>query len=134
MIDTVNFTEEEKKEYELFLQIKNSAEYGILPLPARWYEKFGVPPVKHMTVREFYESNYTLNCAFASKDLPPLIIDEPLQNGKLVELIKEEPIPITVVETPYDPKVRRTEEEILELVKNKQLTLTEVSHKEEQDV
>lgn len=131
MVDTTHFTEEEKQEYELFLRIKNSPEYGILPLPARWYEKFDIPPLKHNTVKEFVESRYTINCAFAPKDLDPIIIDEPQQNGKVVPLIEEAPIPVHIVETPYEPKVRRTEEEILELVKNKQLTITDACHKEE---
>lgn len=128
MVDTTHFTEEEKQEYELFLKIKNSPEYGILPLPARWYEKFDIPPLKHTSVRDFIESRYTIKCAFAPKDLEPIIIDEPQQNGKVVPFIEEAPIPVEIVETPYDPKVRRTEEEILELVnKKKQLTLQDAS-------
>lgn len=117
MVDITQFTEQEKEEYELYLKIKNSPEFGILPLPARWYEKFDIPPVKHMSVRDFIESRYTLKCAFAPKDLDPIIINEPQQNGKLVKFIEEEPIPVKIVELPYDPNVRRTEEEIVALAK-----------------
>lgn len=117
MVDINSLTDDERKEYELYLRLKESPEFEVLPLPARWYKLFDIPPVKAVSVKDFIESRYTLKCAFAPKDLPPIIIDEPQQNGKLVEILKEEPIDVKVVEVPYDPKAYRTEEEILEMAK-----------------
>lgn len=117
MVDITTLTESERKEYEMYLRMKESPEFEVLPIPARWYSLFNIPPMKAVSVRDFIQSQYTLKCAFAPKDLPPIIITEPLQNGKVVKLLEEEPIEVKVVQLPYDPNVQKTEEEILELAK-----------------
>lgn len=89
-------------EDELFELVKNSPEFDRLPLPSRWFKKYNIPPREAVDTRTFIESGYTLKRQLEEKDLPPIFIDEPQQNGKLVEVPQEDPIKIEVVNRPFD--------------------------------
>jgi hypothetical protein len=94
-------------EDKLFDELKTLPDFGCLPLPARWFKKYNIPPVEICTVKEYLQSNYTVGCMFAPKDLPPIIINEPQRdlsgNIKTVRFIETEPIPVEVVSKPYEP-------------------------------
>jgi hypothetical protein len=77
-------------------------DFDCLPIPASWFKKFNIPPRNPVGVREFIHSNYAMDMAVKPKDLPPLIIDEPQQNGKLVQFVPVEEIPVEVVSRPFE--------------------------------
>lgn len=52
-------------------------------------------------MKEFIASGYTLKCAYAPKDLPPIVIDKPIKDGLLVEVAPPEEIPVEVVSRPF---------------------------------
>lgn len=94
-------------EKELFEELRKLPDFECFPIPVSWHTKYGVTPRSAVNSREFIDSNYTLKCSVAPKDLPILIIREPQQNGKLVnappvEEIKAETIcrEYTLTETP----------------------------------
>jgi hypothetical protein len=94
-------------EKELLDELRKLPDFECFPLPASWYKKYGLTPPGAVNPREYIESNYAIKCSVAPKDLPPLIIREPQQNGKLVdappvEEIKAETLcrPYTLTETP----------------------------------
>ena len=41
---------------------------------------------------------------FAPKDLPPIIIDKPQQDGKLMEFAPPEDVPVEVISRPFELK------------------------------
>jgi hypothetical protein len=86
----------------LYNELKQSPEFDNLPLPARWFKKFNIPPRTLPTTREYLESGYTIKRATEHKDLPPLIIDEPQQNGKLLVAPPVEEIKSEVISRPFD--------------------------------
>ena len=86
----------------LYNELKNCPDFDSLPLPARWFKKYGIPPRTLPTTREFLESNYTMLRATEQKDLPPDIYDEPQQNGKLFTPLPFEDIKVDVISRPFD--------------------------------
>lgn len=102
------FTEQD--EDELYNQLKDLPDFRCLPLPAKWYKKYNIPPLEAGTTKEFLDSAYTVKMMFAPKDLPPIIINEPQKdasgNIKFVKIVEPEPIDIKIVSRPYDPDAK----------------------------
>jgi hypothetical protein len=88
-------------EKALLEELKKLPDFECYVLPARWYKKYGLTPPRAIAPREFIESNYTMKCAIAPKDLPAIYIREPQQGGKLVEPAPPEIVPIEVRSRPY---------------------------------
>jgi hypothetical protein len=109
-------------EDELFEIIKNQPDFDCLPLPARWFKKYNIPPREATGFSEFVNSRYTQRCALAPKDLPPIVLKEPIKdlsgNVRFVTPAPYEPLPIRVVSRPYNiedeerPKVEEFLKEI----------------------
>jgi len=92
----------EKEEVELLYALKQLPDFDCLPLPDSWYDKYKIAKPRAINPREFMESNYAMAIAMAPKDLPPLLIDEPQQNGKLV-VVPDEPMPhVEVRSRPFE--------------------------------
>ena len=89
-------------ERRLYEELKQLPDFDCLPIPASWFKKFNIPPRNPLNPREYIESNYAMKMSFQPKDLPPLIIDEPQQNGKLIEAPPPEDVPMTVVSKPFE--------------------------------
>jgi len=92
-------TDEERKLYEA---MKDLPDFDCFPIPQSWFKKFNIPPRNPVGVREYIHSNYAMAMAVAPKDLPPLIIDEPQQGGKLVEVAPPEEVPVELISKPFD--------------------------------
>ena len=86
----------------LYEEMKNLPDFDCMPIPARWFKKYNIAPRNPPTTREFIESNYTLIKSVEKKDLPPIIIDEPQQNGKLVVPFPPEEIKVDVISRPFE--------------------------------
>lgn len=86
----------------LYNSIKDDPEFENLPIPSHWFKKFNIPPRNPVSVKEYIESNYAMMMSLQKKPLPPLIISEPQQNGKLVQLVEVEPIPVETIVRPYE--------------------------------
>lgn len=82
-------------------ELKKLPDFECYVLPAKWYKQFGLEPPGPAGPREFIDSNYTMQCAVAPKDLPPIVINKPQQDGKLVEMAPPEKIDIEVRSRPY---------------------------------
>lgn len=82
-------------------ELRKLPDFQNYVLPASWYKKFELTPPGPVGPKEFIESNYTMKCAVAPKDLPPIVISKPQQNGKLVEMAPPEKIDIEVRTRPY---------------------------------
>ena len=92
----------EKEEVELLYALKKLPDFDCFPIPDSWYKKYNLAPRGVINPRQFMESNYAMEMAIAPKDLPPLIIDEPQQNGKLV-IVPDEPMPhVEVRSRPFE--------------------------------
>jgi hypothetical protein len=89
-------------EKQMLEELKKLPDFNCFVLPARWYKTFGLTPPGPIGPREFIESNYTMQCAVAPKDLPANYIREPQQNGKLVEMAPPEKIDIEVRNRPFE--------------------------------
>lgn len=89
---------------EMYELLKDLPDFACIPLPAHWYEKFKLKPQVAVTPQEFINSAYTIKCATAPKELPPVIIDEPQRNGMKWDLIEVEPVKVEVVEKPIEKK------------------------------
>ena len=93
-------------EDELLEIIKNQPDFDCLPLPARWFKKYNIPPREATDFSSFIKSNYTARCSYAPKDLPTLVIKEPFKdlsgNVKLVEPAPIEEVEVKVVARPYN--------------------------------
>ena len=92
----------EKEEVELLYALKQLPDFDCFPIPESWFKKYNLAPRGVIAPREFMESNYTMSMAVAPKDLPPLIIDEPQQGGKLVRFVDEPPPPVEVRSRPFE--------------------------------
>lgn len=92
-------TDEERKLYEA---LKELPDFDCFPVPQRWFKAFNLPPRDPVSVREYIHSNYAMEMAVKPKDLPPIIIDEPQQGGKLVEPPPFEDVKVEVVSRPFD--------------------------------
>lgn len=82
-------------------ELRKLPDFSCYVLPATWYKKFGLEPPGPVGPREFIESNYTMKCAIAPKDLPAIVISKPQQDGKLVEMVPPEKIDVEVRSRPY---------------------------------
>lgn len=91
--------EDEKKLLEV---LKGQPDFDCLPIPAYWFKKYGIPAREAVAPREYINSNYAMKKANEPKDLPPLIIDEPQQNGKLVPVAPPEKVDIQLVSRPFE--------------------------------
>lgn len=106
-------------EDELYHIISNQPDFDCLPLPARWFKKYNIPPREANDFSSYVKSNYTMRCAVAPKDLPALLVKEPIKdlsgNVKLVEAAPLEELPIQVISRPYniEDKERPNVEEFL---------------------
>lgn len=89
-------------ERQLYEELRQSPDFHLLPLPQHWYEKFGIPRRTMDTTREFLESGYTMKCMYAQKDLPPLIIDEPIDNGRQPIFHIVEEVPLEIISRPFE--------------------------------
>jgi len=101
----------------LYNEMKDLPDFDCMPIPARWFEKYGIPPRTLPTTREYLESGYTMKRATEKKDLPPLIIDEPQQNGKLVVPPPVEDIKVDVISRPFDWDTKKPFPAILPMLK-----------------
>jgi len=91
----------DKEEFELLCALKQQPDFDCLPLPAYWFEKYKLPPRAAVAPKEYIESNHAMKMAVAPKDLPPIIIDEPQQGGKLVTPAPFESVPIELRSRPF---------------------------------
>lgn len=91
----------EIEEKQLLEELRKLPDFECYVLPANWYKKYGLTPPGPVAPREFMESNYTMKCAVAPKDLPTVYIREPQKNGKLVEMAPPEIVPVEVKSRPY---------------------------------
>lgn len=91
----------DKEEFELLCALKQQPDFDCLPIPAYWFEKYKLTPRAAVGPKEYIESNHAMKMAVAPKDLPPIIIDEPQQGGKLVTPAPFESVPIEVRSRPF---------------------------------
>ena len=92
----------EKEEVELLYALKQLPDFECFPIPESWYKKYKIAPRGVVNPREFMNSNYAMEKSLEYKDLPPLIIDEPQQGGKLVQFIDEAPPPVELRSRPFE--------------------------------
>lgn len=71
------------EERALYAEMKDLPDFLNYPLPQSWYKEFGIPQPTVCSLPDFLKSGYTTRIAFEPKNLPPLIINKPQQNGKL---------------------------------------------------
>ena len=88
----------------LYNAMKDLPDFECWPIPQHWFKKFNIPPRNPISVREYIESGYAMKMAVAPKDLPPIIIDKPQQNGKLVQMVEEPPVPVELISRPFELK------------------------------
>lgn len=91
----------DEEELALLKELQAQPDFECLPLPAYWFKKYNIPPRTAQGPKEYIESNYAMKMAVAPKDLPPLIIDEPQQGGKLVKVHPPDATPIEVKARPF---------------------------------
>jgi hypothetical protein len=86
--------------------IKDLPDVDCFPLPIRFFKKFGIEPRAIETTKEYLASQYTFKKQFEEKDLPPLIIDEPVRdaegNVKLVPVAPPEEVEVTTIQRPFE--------------------------------
>lgn len=87
---------------EMYNAMKDMPDFECMPIPAEWFKKYHIPIREAVAPKEFIESNYTIARAVEVKDLPPIIIDDPQRDGALVEVPKEEEIPVEVICRPFE--------------------------------
>jgi hypothetical protein len=86
---------------ELLALIRQLPDGDCFPLPSIYHEKHQIPFPAVVTPKEFYDSKYTLKCASAKKDLPPIVIDKPIKDGFLFPVPPPEELKIEVQSAPY---------------------------------
>jgi len=91
----------DEDEMKLLEVLKAQPDFECLPIPAYWFKKYGIAPREAVAPREYINSNYAMKKAVEPKDLPPLIIDEPQQAGKLVPLAPPENVPVELISRPF---------------------------------
>ena len=83
-----------------------------MPVPIRWFSKFGIKPREIETTKEYLASQYTFVKQYELKDLPPLIIDEPQKdsqgNIKLVAVAPPEEIKVETISRPFEYEQGKT--------------------------
>lgn len=85
----------------LYAELSKLPDFDCMPIPIAWFKKYNIPPRTIQDTREFLESRYTITQQFANKDLPPIIIDKPQQNGKLVKMVEPEEIKVETIQREY---------------------------------
>jgi hypothetical protein len=91
----------DEDELALLKLLQAQPDFECLPLPAYWFKKYNIPPRAATGPKEYIESNYAMRRSVEQKDLPPLIIDEPQQGGKLAKVHPPEETKIEVVARPF---------------------------------
>lgn len=86
---------------EMYAMMKDMPDFECMPIPQSWFKKFHIPPRNPVPVREYIHSNYAVVMAQKRKDLPLLSIDEPQQNGKLLDFVPPEEIKVEVISRPF---------------------------------
>lgn len=71
------------EERALYAELKELPDFANYPIPLSWHKEFNIPLPKVCSLPDFIKSGYTTKIAFEPKNLPPLIINKPQQNGKL---------------------------------------------------
>ena len=99
-VNVSGMTDDEER--TLLNVLKAQPDFDCLPIPASWFKKYNIPPRAAVGPREYIESNYAMKKANETKDLPPLIIDEPQQGGKLVPVAPPEDIDVKVINRPFE--------------------------------
>ena len=93
---------------ELYAMMKDLPDFRCFPIPVSWFKKFNIAPLEVINPRRFIESEYTVKCALEEKDLPPLIIKEPVKNAdgtiKLAPVAPPEEIDIKMISRPFELK------------------------------
>jgi hypothetical protein len=92
----------DEDELAMLKMLQAQPDFECLPLPAYWYKKYNIPPRAATGPKEYIESNYAMRRALEPKDLPPLIIDEPQQGGKLAKVHPPDATEIKVVSRPFN--------------------------------
>lgn len=85
------------EERQLYQELKELSDFDCFPLPRAWYKEFGIPFPQPLTTSEFMKSNYTSLRQFEPKSLPPLIFNEPQDNGRLLIVPKFDEILVEVI-------------------------------------
>lgn len=88
-------------EDKLYAELKALPDFDCYPIPSAWFKKYGIPPRTIETTRDFLESRYTITQQYANKDLPPIIIDSPQKEGKLVKMLPPEEIKVETIQREY---------------------------------
>ena len=92
----------DSEELELVKVLQAQPDFECLPIPAYWFKKYNIPPREATAPPEYIESNYAMKRANEPKDLPPIIIDEPQQGGKVYPVAPPEEIKVDVVSRPFN--------------------------------
>lgn len=74
------------EERALYEEMRMLADFDNYPIPESWYKEFNIPRQQVSTVQDFLKSGYTTRIAYQPKNLPPLIINKPQDNGRLVTI------------------------------------------------
>jgi hypothetical protein len=88
-------------EEQLYNELKTLPDFDCLPIPVTWFKRFNIPARTAVNTKEFIESGYTIAKSMEMKDLPPLIIDEPQQGGRLVDAPPVEEVKLEVINRPF---------------------------------
>ena len=100
------------EESTLFEMLKGMPDFDCMPLPARWFSKFGIKPREIETTKDYLNENYTMKMMYSPKDLPPLIIDEPQLDSegkvKLVPVAPPEDIKVETISRPFEHEQGKT--------------------------
>ena len=92
----------DSEELELVRVLQAQPDFECLPIPAYWFKKYNIAPREATGPREYIESNYAMKKANEPKELPPIIIDEPQQGGKVYPVAPAEDIKVDVVSRPFN--------------------------------
>jgi len=99
------FKQDEK---DLVEAMRSLPDFTSFVFPSSWYKKYNIPPAEAVNPREYMKSNYAIKCAIAPKDLPPLIMTEPLKDAegkvRFVEVPEVIPVPMEVVSRVLPPE------------------------------
>lgn len=85
----------------LLCALRALPDFDCFPLPTTWHEKYKINFPEVINTREFCESEYTIKCALAPKDLPMICIDEPIKDGFTYPIFPPENIKTELISAPY---------------------------------
>ena len=88
----------------MYALMKEMDDFESFPIPSHWFKKYGIKPREAVNPREFIQSGYTQQCAFAPKDLSPIIIDKPQRDGFTWKLQEVEEVKAEIVERLIEQK------------------------------